>query len=196
MKKNLWFYILFALIILAILSLLIFYPRPTKLKNQSLYDSSLNPIATSGNDFDSDNTISSSTDNNLASNTESAAPVKVYMPATTSLDVSPTSIANPASINCEKVGGNLVMQKDGSGGEYGLCYFEDNYACEEWALWRGDCPVGGLRTTGYDTEEQKYCAWLGGQTYAVENAVCKFKDGSSCPDADLFKGLCRAGQNK
>lgn len=103
---------------------------------------------------------------------------------------SSNQIANPASVNCSKVGGNLKIEKDGSGGEYGLCYFEDNRACEEWALLKGDCPVGGMRTTGYDTIDQKYCAWAGGQTYAVENSICTFKNGSKCSTIDFYNGKC------
>ena len=37
------------------------------------------------------------------------------------------------------------------GGQYGICFFDDNRQCEEWALLRGDCPVGGLKVTGYIT---------------------------------------------
>ena len=102
-------------------------------------------------------------------------------------------LANPASVNCAQKGGRVVVQKDPNGGEYGLCYFEDNRACEEWALMRKECPVGGVKTTGFDTDAQKYCAWVGGQTFAVANAVCTFKDGSTCLDDDLFAGRCRPG---
>ncbi len=112
--------------------------------------------------------------------------------ATTTSTVATTTstIANPASTNCKEKGGTLQIKTRGDGGEYGLCYFEDNYACEEWALFRGECPVGGRRTTGYDTEAQRYCAWLGGQTYAQDNAVCTFKDGSTCSDEALYNGTC------
>lgn len=99
-------------------------------------------------------------------------------------------LANPASENCNKVGGNLVMEKRGDGGEYGLCYFDDNRACEEWALLRGDCPLGGVKTTGFDAIDQKYCAWLGGSTLAVSQSVCTFKDGSSCPTEEFYNGKC------
>ncbi|MEI7480174.1 MAG: DUF333 domain-containing protein [bacterium] len=105
-------------------------------------------------------------------------------------------LANPASVNCTKLGGNLVIQKRGDGGEYGLCYFEDNRACEEWALLRGDCPYGGRKTTGYDTIDQNYCAWSGGQTFAVPNSVCIFKDGSKCSTVDYYNGKCSAGEKK
>ncbi|MCX6788664.1 MAG: DUF333 domain-containing protein [Candidatus Jorgensenbacteria bacterium] len=99
-------------------------------------------------------------------------------------------IANPASENCVKVGGNLQMQKKEDGSEYGLCYFEDARACEEWALFRGECQVGGMKTTGYDTIDQKYCAWSGGSTFAVPNSVCKWKDGKECSTIDFYNGKC------
>lgn len=99
-------------------------------------------------------------------------------------------MANPASANCTKVGGTLTMEKRGDGGEYGLCHFDDNRACEEWALMRGECPVGGRKTIGFDTIDQNYCAWIGGNTLAVKNSVCTFKNGSTCKTIDLYNGKC------
>jgi len=103
---------------------------------------------------------------------------------------SAAQIANPASANCLKLGGNLVIQKRGDGGEYGLCYFEDNRACEEWALLRGDCPYGGRKTTGFDTIDQEYCVWLGGETSVGLQSVCIFKDGSECSTEEFYNGKC------
>ncbi len=101
------------------------------------------------------------------------------------------TLANPASVNCTNKGGTLLIKKRGDGGEYGLCDFGDNMQCEEWALFRGDCPVGGRKTTGFDTIDQKYCAWLGGSTYAVENATCQLPNGHNCLDTDLYNGTCQ-----
>lgn len=50
----------------------------------------------------------------------------------------PTSIANPASVNCEKLGGKLTI-KDGTGGQYGECTLPSGKICEERALFRGEC---------------------------------------------------------
>ena len=108
--------------------------------------------------------------------------------------VQAVQIANPASVNCSKQGGNLVIQKRGDGGEYGLCYFDDNRACEEWAMMRGDCPVGGVKTTGFDTIDQKYCAWSGGKTLAVPQSVCTLKDGSKCSTEEFYDGKCPAAK--
>ena len=106
-------------------------------------------------------------------------------------------IANPASENCMKQGGTLTMQKRGDGGEYGICMFEDNRQCEEWALLHGECPVGGRKITGYVTLAAQYCAITGG-TYQVtgnsntdqEQGSCTFKNGQTCDVWDYFAGKC------
>ena len=105
-------------------------------------------------------------------------------------NITVSQTANPASVNCLKVGGSLSIKKRGDGGEYGLCSFEENRACEEWALLRGECPVGGRKTTGFDTIDQSYCAWSGGQTLAVANSVCTFSNGSKCSTLDFYNGKC------
>ena len=79
---------------------------------------------------------------------------------------STVGVANPASVNCAQQGGTLSIETRGDGGQYGICLFEDNRQCEEWALMRGDCPVGGLKVTGYLTPAAQYCVITGG-AYAV-----------------------------
>jgi putative hemolysin len=109
----------------------------------------------------------------------------------------PAQIANPASENCIKQGGTLNIEKRGDGGEYGICFFEDNRQCEEWAMMRGDCPVGGIKVTGYITPAAVYCAITGGE-YAItgnsraenEQGSCTFKNGKTCDVWDLFNGKC------
>lgn len=101
-----------------------------------------------------------------------------------------SQLANPASTNCIEKGGTLKMMTRGDGGEYSLCEFEDNMACEEWALYRGECPEGGVKTTGYDNQAQMYCAWLGGVTQAVADASCALPDGSTCSVVTLYNGTC------
>ena len=69
--------------------------------------------------------------------------------------------------------------------------------CEEWALLRGDCPVGGVKVTGYVTPAARYCAITGGE-YAVtgnsgaddEQGACTFKDGPQCDAWDYYDGKC------
>ena len=107
------------------------------------------------------------------------------------------AVANPASENCIKQGGTVSIVARGDGGQYGICTFEDNRQCEEWALLRGDCPIGGVKVTGYITPAAQYCAITGG-TYAVtgnsgaddEQGTCTFKDGAQCAAWDYYNGKC------
>ena len=108
-------------------------------------------------------------------------------PTKTTQTPSSASLANPASVNCTKKGGTLTIMKLNNGSEFGLCQFADDMACEEWALMRGQCPTGGVKTTGFNTVAQKYCAWLGGKT---TNTNCILPTGKTCTNAALFNGTC------
>ncbi len=101
------------------------------------------------------------------------------------------SLANPASQNCTKQGGKLEMRNNKLG-QYGICFFEDNRQCEEWALMRGDCPVGGLKITGYEDDAQVYCAITGGKVEGVGTAtpMCRRTDGTLCTAQANFDGQC------
>lgn len=111
------------------------------------------------------------------------------------------TISNPASENCVKKGGTLEMKKNGKGDEYGVCIFEDNRQCEEWALFRNECPETGLKITGYITEAAIYCVISGGE-YKVsnsnnesetENGTCTFFNGQTCNASDFYNGTCQKG---
>jgi putative hemolysin len=112
---------------------------------------------------------------------------------------------NPASAYCEEQGGTLEIRR-GEGGEYGVCVFEDNRQCEEWAMLRGECPVGGIKITGYVTLAAQYCAITGGEYQVTGNSntdqeqgTCTFKNGQTCDAWDYFVGKCdssaEAGQS-
>lgn len=105
--------------------------------------------------------------------------------------------ANPASENCIRQGGRLRIEKMPRGDEFGVCLFEDNRQCEEWALMRGECPVGGRRITGYITEAGRYCAITGGiytvtsgDDAATEKGTCQLPGGKVCDADDYFRGDC------
>ncbi len=51
-------------------------------------------------------------------------------------------LANPASVFCEENQGTLEIREDESGGQMGICVFEDESECEEWAFYRGECQPG------------------------------------------------------
>ncbi|MBB6095241.1 putative hemolysin [Povalibacter uvarum] len=123
-------------------------------------------------------------------------PDETWTPIATEADQSdePVARANPASENCIQQGGNLRIEKTPRGDEYGVCTFEDNYQCEEWALLRGECRAGGVRVTGYLTDAARFCAITGGR-YVVtsdgppEQGTCTFRDRSCNADA-YYRGDC------
>jgi putative hemolysin len=108
-------------------------------------------------------------------------------------------LANPASVNCIDQGGSLSIEKRGDGGEFGVCIFGDNRQCEEWALLRGHCLVGGINVTGFVTPAARYCAITGG-AYAPtgksgeddEQGVCTLPNGVECDVWDYYNGKCAA----
>lgn len=102
-----------------------------------------------------------------------------------------TNLANPARVNCKDKGGTLEIRKN-KNGEYSVCLFEDNRQCEEWALLRGECPLGGLKITGYENEAQIYCAITGGIVEGLGTAtpMCKRIDGTYCNAEANLNGEC------
>jgi putative hemolysin len=107
------------------------------------------------------------------------------------------ALANPASTNCIDKGGQLVMEKNGAGGQFGVCLFADNLQCEEWAMLRGECRTGGIKVTGFATPAARYCAITGG-TYHVtaasntpdERGTCAFANQATCDAKAYFDGTC------
>jgi putative hemolysin len=109
----------------------------------------------------------------------------------------PAQLANPASQNCAARGGTLHIERRPDDGEYGVCVFTDNYQCEEWAMFRGECPAGGLRLTGYITPAARYCAMTGGRYTVVaksgaadEQGACALPGGKACEANAYFAGKC------
>lgn len=51
-----------------------------------------------------------------------------------------TQLPNPASENCIKNGGTLSIISQPSG-ELGICTLKDGTKCEEWAYYKGECPI-------------------------------------------------------
>lgn len=106
-------------------------------------------------------------------------------------------LANPASVNCLEKGGRLGIHKRGDGGEYGICTFADGRQCEEWALWRGECPPEGVAVATDASPEERYCLITGG-TYRApgppdaggEGGTCNLPGGSACDARGYYAGRC------
>jgi len=99
-----------------------------------------------------------------------------------------SQIANPASVNCENKGGELII-KTKADGEYGVCVFEDDKQCEEWSLFNNECAEGGVKILDYDSEEEVYCAITGGEVNASKN-ICVFDESHACVLDEYYKGIC------
>ena len=64
--------------------------------------------------------------------------------------------------HCEAQGGTRTLER-GPFGEIGVCVFEGNRQCEEWALRLGACLRGGIPVGRYATTSERHCAIRGGQ---------------------------------
>ena len=129
--------------------------------------------------------------------TQEAAPTATAAPEGAAGDAD-TAMANPASVNCVDKGGTLQIETRPDGGQYGVCLFEDNMQCEEWALMRGECPDGGVKVTGYTTDAARFCAITGGE-YTVtdesgdqEQGTCTLPGGTVCDVYAYYEGTCSA----
>jgi len=49
-------------------------------------------------------------------------------------------LANPASVYCEENNGQLELITNADGSQFALCRIDD-YACEEWAYYNGNCNI-------------------------------------------------------
>jgi putative hemolysin len=98
-------------------------------------------------------------------------------------------LANPASQRCVAVGGTVQIEQRPDGGQFGVCVFEDNRQCEEWALFHGKCPVGGLKVTGYLTPASRFCAITGGR-YDDAAKACTLPTGKTCSTDAYYAGTC------
>jgi len=71
--------------------------------------------------------------------------VATSVPKEESRDIKQAGLANPASVRCINMGGELEMRENNLG-IYGVCIL-DGKECEEWALFRGEClfqETGGI----------------------------------------------------
>lgn len=48
-------------------------------------------------------------------------------------------LANPASVYCVEHNGTLDIRTDETGGQYGVCVFDDGTECDEWKFFNGEC---------------------------------------------------------
>lgn len=65
------------------------------------------------------------------------------------------ALPNPAAVNCTKNNLGYALINN-----HGICLFDDNSYCEEWAYFRGECSQGKNKFPGGAFDSQKlnqYC---------------------------------------
>ncbi|MFA6603823.1 MAG: DUF333 domain-containing protein [Patescibacteria group bacterium] len=103
-------------------------------------------------------------------------------------------VANQASTNCVSSGGALQIAEK-TGGQYGVCVFPDGKQCEEWAMFRGECAIGGVDLKGLAEPADIYCAITGHEAVksakAGQAGTCKI-NGVECAAQDYYDtGECK-----
>lgn len=101
------------------------------------------------------------------------------------------SVASAAYAKCVNNGGFVTTDRRGKNGFYNLCNFADDMNCELYALYNGQCPVGGVHIIGYSTKPQVFCALRGGTPQGSENGQCKMPNGKTCTTDSIYKGTCQ-----
>ena len=139
----------------------------------------------------------------IAGCTQPKAPVQTpaTTPIVTTAAPATAGLANPASVNCGKVGGKTEIKKDAQGNEYGMCTFTNGTTCDEWALFRNEgCkPFTPVTTTpaaavGMANPASVNCGKVGATSEILNNpdgsqyGMCKFPNGTSCEEWALFRG--------
>lgn len=101
----------------------------------------------------------------------------------------PVGLSNPASEFCLEKGG-IWKTWNNSVGEKGICYFSEVRQCEEWAMFRGECPIGGADLSAHlNNKANQYCLMVGGHIVGSED--CSLPNGTICNILELYRGICK-----
>lgn len=96
------------------------------------------------------------------------------------------AVASAAYAKCTQNGGFVTTSRRGSSGFYQVCNFADDMNCELYALYAGQCPVGGVHTIGYSTTDQVFCALRGGTPQGKNNGQCKMPNEVVCATSQVY----------
>lgn len=93
-------------------------------------------------------------------------------------------MANPASVNCNDVGGTSIITLQEDGGQYGVCAAGE-MACEEWSLFRGECD---LET---HLSFLSYCETNGGVSTRAIPPTCIIEGEEVCSQEEYYTTGCK-----
>ena len=134
----------------------------------------------------------------------SACSTQNPQPVTATPTQDTTNMANPASAYCEEQGFKMETRTAQDGSQYGVCMFEDDTECEEWAYYRGECKPGDMNVApaptaspaGIANPASTYCLEQGGTSEihtaedGSQSGMCTFPDGSECEEWAFFRAEC------
>ena len=134
----------------------------------------------------------------------SACSTQTLQPVTATATLDTITIANPASAYCKEQGFKLEIRTAQDGSQYGVCMFENDSECEEWAYYRGECKPGDMEVAppptatpaGIANPASTYCVEQGGASEirtaedGSQYGVCSFPDGSECEEWAFFREEC------
>ena len=71
---------------------------------------------------------------------------RVKAPEAAATDIPQVNMPNPASVYCEQNGNKLEIRTAADGSQSGICVFPDGSICDEWAYFRGECPLAAQKS--------------------------------------------------
>ena len=102
-------------------------------------------------------------------------------------DLESVGMPNPASKNCVDKGGKLEIRKNADGSEVGYCVFED-FECEEWSYFRGECPVDNEKKI--EVNDFESCAKAGNPVLRSYPGQCVHNNVTYVENIDDKAHLC------
>lgn len=131
-----------------------------------------------------------------------ASEIKPTAAPTPTEDPTLKHVRNDASDYCVSQGGEIRIEKNRQGREYGVCVFPPKDGvegvCEEWALYKDKCPKGGLRIKSKVSDVVRYCVIAGGEyvggmidDQGNDKGKCYFYPKTECDIYDFYSGACK-----
>jgi putative hemolysin len=100
------------------------------------------------------------------------------------------AIPTPPAEYCAKLGAKAAPEKRADGVEIDVCTFEGGRQCEAWALYRLQCPPGGVTVEAGISSAARYCLLRGGKYSSSGKGQCTFDTGRTCDITEYFIGKC------
>ena len=98
-------------------------------------------------------------------------------------DTKSSSVANADAVCSDK--GSVLSTL----GPHAVCVFEDNRQCSVEAVKADRCIEYGNKITGYENDQQAYCA-VSGHSANLSTLQCELVSGEKCSFDEFWEGKC------